>query len=142
MSLANLKAGIRNALKDDVTLKSAAGTSTDFVFDKIAPAAAVYPFIIVHVQAWEDEYTLSARAYIGYTVEITCWDTERSGALDSATATSMADRIDALLTNQAIAVTGKTVRYIRRVSGADALEYDDEGTGYIGISAIYAIELQ
>lgn len=142
MSLARLKAGIRNALKDDATLKAAAGTSTDFIFDKVAPERAVYPFVVFHVQSWEDEYTLSARAYTGYVVTIICWDNERSGALDSATITTMADRIDALLTNQTISVTGKTVRYIRRVGGEDLLEYDDLGAGYIGVGATYAIELQ
>jgi len=137
MSLGNLKAGLKTLLMADDTLMALCGDATDPIHDKVAYDEAAYPLIILKVGPFEDEYTLGQRRATGYEVALICFDT----GMNSADITSMADRIDTLLTDGALAVSGKTVTYCRRTGGDDDAEMDDTQT-YVRIQSNFRIEVQ
>lgn len=140
MSLA-VRTAIFNKLNGDATLTGYLGDPpsgmTESIFHNEAPAAANYSFIVFRKQSGTPAYTFGAQA----------WDDELwlvKGVDLSTTAITVdaiATRLDAVLTDAALTISGLTHMNTRRESDVEYSEVDD-GTMYVHAGALYRIRYQ
>lgn len=130
--MTTLKEALYSKLKNDVTLAAAVSG----VYEGIAPASATYPFLSYSVGNGEDSYTLGRRISTAYTVEVRCVD----DAASPATANTVMERVDAILTEAALAVTSRATWKVRR---ARTTEYDEQDgdTTYWHVVSEFEVEL-
>jgi len=130
--MTTLKEALYNKLKTDCTLKA----SVTGVYEGIAPASATYPFLSYQVTSADDAYTLGRRISTAYVVSVRCVDQ----AASPATANTVMDRVDAIMTDGTLAVTGKTTWKVRR---SHTTEYDerDGDTTYWHVVSDFEVEL-
>jgi hypothetical protein len=128
MSVATRRA-LYGKLSGDVTLNALLGTpATGYsksIYYQLAPQGANFPCVILSKQAGTPRYALGERAYDNDVWLIKGVDKNLSGdPVDN-----VASRLDALLTDGTISISGRTQLYLRRESDIDYSEVVD-GTVY------------
>lgn len=106
------------------------------VYDKLAPQGQAMPFVTFHKQAGDDTYRFGGRAWRTFLYLVKSVSQGES----SKTGNDIAERLDALLTDSGLAVTGYTTMLIQRESDIDYDEVDG-GERYHHIGALYRILL-
>lgn len=114
-----VKAAIYTKLAADSTL-TALLSGTAAIYHRVAPQGADAPYIVFNQQAGTPSYTMGQRAWdeLLYQVKGVTQDSS------SVVAGSIADRIDTVLTDQPLSVTGGSAFYVRRSSDVDYAEVD------------------
>jgi hypothetical protein len=127
LSVATRRA-IYGKLSGDTTLTGLLGAApasyTKSIYYGIAPEGAAYPFVIFNKQASTPYYALSERV-----LDNDVWlikGVDRSSGADVVDA--IASRLDALLTDGTISISGHTQLYLRRESDVD---YSEESDGVV-----------
>jgi len=108
------------------------GVTGVFRRKKPAGVSAEHPYIVFLLMADTDDYTLGGRAYQRHPYFIEALD-EGSSAVR---AQNILARVDALLNDAALSVSGRSTMYLRR---EQTIERDEEvsGTTYQRVGAIY-----
>lgn len=88
------------------------------IYYEMAPQGSRYPYVIFNKQASTPRYALGARAYDNDVWLIKGVD----GGSSADTVDSIASRLDALLTDATLSISGKTQLYLRRESDVDYSE--------------------
>lgn len=115
-------------LGGDATLTGTLGVTG--VFYDVAPDDQGYPFLTVALVTAPDEYTFGGRAWQPGRWQIRAWDQDTS----PRRAARIMARVDALLTDQALAPTGFGVMVIRREETLPPMT-DTDRTGGLQIRA-------
>jgi hypothetical protein len=130
MSLATRRA-LYGKMAGDTTLNNLLGTpATGYsksIYYQVAPAGAQYPLVVFNKQAGTPTYTFETGHAAIDTEVWTVKGVDRSDTADKADA--IADRLDALLTDGVLTISGAAQMYLRRQSDFDYPE-DDDGTIY------------
>lgn len=108
-------------LTGDATLAALIGTR---VYDGIAPQSATYPLVVLQHQAGVDAYTFAGRAFEDHVWLVRAVD--KAGSAD--TADDIAARIDDVLTDGALAITGRRQLYLKRETTVRYPEVDGDIT--------------
>lgn len=118
----------------DTTLNNLLGAPADdyakAIYYEVAPEGAAFPYVIFSKVSGTPRYALKA---LGYDNEI--WmvkGVDRSD--DSDPVETIATRLDALLTDATLSISGKTHLYLRRESDVDYAEVTD-GVRYLHAGA-------
>lgn len=129
MSLVNVRRAIHGKLRGDTTLMGLLATPpagySKSTWDDQAPDGAQYPYVIVSQSASTPRYAMGTLA-----MDNDIWlikGIDRNYTSDTADA--IADRLDVLLTDGALSISGKTQLYLRRESAVRYPEVAD-GTLY------------
>lgn len=127
MSVATRRA-IYGKMAGDATLTGMLGTPapgySKSIYYQRAPASAGFPYVIFTKQAGTPRYAIGARAFDNEVWFIKAVD--RSDTADVAD--NIASRLDALLTDGTISISGKTQLLLRRESDVD---YPEDADGVI-----------
>jgi hypothetical protein len=106
------------------------------VYRALAPQTATLPYIVYNEQAGTDQWTFNARTGKSTVYQVKAIDDGHSAANVSA----MSDRLDALLNDAALSVSGWSCKRIRRESDIEYAE-TDEGVIYHHIGGLYRIDI-
>lgn len=121
MSLVTQKALYGKMAGDSTLTNLLASPPTGYsksIYYEIAPTAATFPYVIFQEQASTPTYSFTA---VNFDNEVwTIKGVDRSTS--STIVRGIADRLDALLTDGTISISGKTQRYLRRESGVSYSE--------------------
>lgn len=124
MSVA-IRRALYGKMAADSTLTNLLGTPapgySKNIYYQQAPAKAQYPYVIFNKQAGTPRYAIGARAYDNEIWLIKAVD--RSDTAD--TADNIASRLDVLLTDSTLSISGKTQLLLRRESDVDYPETAD-----------------
>lgn len=124
MSVA-VRRAIYGKLSGDTTLTNLLGTAapgyTKSIYYQQAPEKAGFPYVVFSKQSSTPRYALGARLYDNDLWLIKAVD--RRDTADGADA--IASRLDALLTDASLSISGKTQLYLRRESDVDYPENSD-----------------
>lgn len=124
MSVA-IRRSLYGKMAGDTTLTGMLGTPptgySKSIFYQQAPEGASFPYVIFSKQAGTPRYTLKNRAYDNDIWLIKAVD--RNVTADPAD--NIASRLDALLTDATISISGRTPLYLRRESDVDYSEVVD-----------------
>jgi hypothetical protein len=124
MSVA-VRRAIYGKLSGDTTLTNLLGTAapgyTKSIYYQQAPEKAGFPYVVFSKQSSTPRYALGARLYDNDLWLIKAVD--RRDTADGADA--IASRLDALLTDASLSISGKTQLYLRRESDVDYPETSD-----------------
>lgn len=125
-------------LAGDTTLTSLLGTPaagySQGIYYEVAPQTAVFPYVIFNKQAGTPRY-----AYASLAMDNDIWlikGVDRATSADSVD--NIAARLDALLTDGTISISGKTQLYLRRESDVDYSETVD-GVAYRHAGATFRL---
>ncbi|MFH0980643.1 MAG: hypothetical protein V2A79_03780 [Planctomycetota bacterium] len=124
------------ALTGDGTLTGKL-SSAAAVYRRVAPPGAVCPYVMFAKQTGSDDYTFSQRAKSSMPYLVKAVDK----SLSADNANDIADRIDVLLTDVALTVTGKTLMYLRRETHVEYDEHAAGGVVYQHVGGIFRIEV-
>lgn len=124
MSVA-VRRAIYGKLSGDTTLTNLLGTAapgyTKSIYYQQAPEKAGFPYVVFSKQSSTPRYALGARLY-----DNDLWLIKAVDRRDTAdTADAIASRLDALLTDSTLSISGKTQLYLRRESDVDYPENSD-----------------
>lgn len=127
MSVA-VRRAIYGKLAGDTTLNNLLGSPptgySKSIYFEMAPDGAAFPYVIFARQAETPTYTLGSRAF-----DEDVWLVKGVDRSDSADAVdNVAERLDALLTDGAISISGRTQLYLRRETG---VSYPEESDGMV-----------
>lgn len=128
MSVA-VRRAIYGKLSGDTTLNALLETPapgfSKSIYYELAPEGAQFPYVIFNKQSGTPRYSLSSLA-----MDNDVWMVKGVDRSDSADAVdTIASRLDALLTDGALSISGKVQLYLRRESDLDYAEVTD-GTAY------------
>jgi len=132
---AAVRAGIYSKLTGDATLIAFLSGSTA-VYHAVAPDTATYPLVIFQKQASTPRYTHRQRAW-----DEELWTIKGVTRADSAVADNIASRLDALLTDGTLTITGKTFMSLRRESDVEYPDVDGDQI-YRHAGATYRLRYQ
>lgn len=107
------------------------------VYRQIAPQGSVEPYVVFQQQAGTDSYNFSARDARTLLYLVKAVDASTSGLR----AAQMAERIDTLLTDKPLTLTGWTNIRLRRESDVEYIE-TDAGKTYQHYGALYRIDVR
>lgn len=94
------------------------------IYYQQAPQGAQEPYVVFNKQAGTPSYALSAK-----TMDTDVWLVKGIDRSDTAdTADAISSRLDALLTDASLSISGKTHLYLRRESDVDYSEVVDGAT--------------
>jgi hypothetical protein len=110
-------------LGGDSTLTTTLGVTG--VFYDLAPDEQAYPFIVISLVTAPDHYTMGRRAWTEGHWQIRAFDGDRS----ARRAARVMARVDALLTDQPLTVTGHTALVVRRTDTLPPVTEIDSATG-------------
>jgi hypothetical protein len=119
MAANDIKAALYAKLTGDATL-SGLLSAGDAVYDGIAPIESNFPYVIVQKMDGRPQYTFSQRAFDTHVFLV-------KGVTKGATARragEIAARIDALLTDGALTISGGSLLYCRREQDVDYPDHD------------------
>lgn len=122
MSVNAIGSALYSALNGDATLGSLGMTG---VHMDLAPQAASYPFLVFGLVAAQDNYTFGVRSHQETRWQVTAWDEGRS----SLRAGRLMDRVDAILTDGTVTVSGYSTMLVRREEQVATSAERDEQTG-------------
>lgn len=127
MSVA-VRRSLYGKMSGDSTLTAMLGTPASgyakSIYYEQAPQGAQFPYIIFTKQSGTPSYALSARTYDNEMWLIKAVD--RSDSADAAD--NISSRLDALLTDGTISISGRSELYLRRESDVDYSEVIDGQT--------------
>lgn len=116
---------IYGKLSGDTTLNALLGTPASgyskSIYYQSAPQGARFPYVILNKQAGTPRYALGARAFDNDIWLVKAIDRNTS----ADTADAIAARIDSLLTDASLSISGRTQLYLRRESDIDYAETAD-----------------
>jgi hypothetical protein len=136
MSVINaLKTALTSRLAGDASLTSLQGGTA--VYDTQAPQGADAPFVIFQKVSAVPSYTMGQRAFDNTVVMVKSVTRGGSKALGG----SVAERIDALLDDLPLTISGATNLYLRRQQDIDYQE-TDKGVPIHHIGATYSVWVQ
>jgi hypothetical protein len=123
-------------LAGDVTLNALLATPppgrSKSIYYQRAPQGALFPYVILSKQAGTPRYALGDRAF-----DNDVWLVKGVDRNDTAdTVDAISNRIDVLLTDASLSISGRTQLYLRRVSDVDYPETVDDQT-YLHSGATY-----
>lgn len=127
-----VKAGLYAALAGDSTLTAFVGS--DAVYDGVAPQGKATPYIIFQKLTGVASYAFSGLAFDTHTFLVKAVDEDPS----AATVGSIAERIDAVLTDQDITLSSGTIMVLRRQQDIDYPEVAD-GRTFRHVGALYTV---
>lgn len=141
--------GIYGKLAGDTTLNNLLGTpAPDFaksIYHQVAPDKANYPFVIFNRQAGTPSYAftkpsaLETDIWLVKAIDSDSEDADAGKQIFSADrAESIAARINALLTDAALSISGAKLLSIRRQSDVDYEETED-GVSYRHCGSLYRL---
>jgi hypothetical protein len=128
--------GLFDKLTGDATLVALLASAAA-VYRRRAPQGSALPYVILAKQTGSDTYTYRLRVGSSMPFLVKAVTQGPSGVAAQA----IADRIDALLTDGAITVSGKTLLYCRRETHVEYDELAAGGTTYQHVGGIYRIEV-
>lgn len=132
-----LEVALFGRLGADATLVALLGAATEIYPDR-AGRSVVFPYIVYTLQPGStDEYTYGRRAYEELDYLIKAVD----AGVDSTAADAIMERVDALLTNQALTVTGYTLGRAHRLGRVNYPETADAGDQYVHRGGIWRFML-
>lgn len=130
-----LEQGLYNKLTGDSTLTAMlAGTAS--VFYGIAPDGEDAPYIVFNEQSDTPIYSLGAKSFDNVIYQVKAV----SAGTNQLTAGSIAERIETVLNDATLTVTGKTAAYCRKTSGVHFQE-EDHGRLHQHRGGLYRIYL-
>lgn len=138
MSVA-VRRAIYGKLAGDSTLTSLlhsppAGKSQS-IYHQVAPEGAEPPYVIFQKQSSNPSYSLAARDFDDELWLIKGVD----HSSDEDTVDAISSRLDALLTDGTLSISGKTLRYLRRDSDVEYSEVPSGGERWIHAGSIYRL---
>jgi hypothetical protein len=129
-SVVNVRRAIHGKLRGDTTLSNLLGAPpagfTKSTFDEVSPGGGEFPYVIVSQSSSVPIYALG-----GLAMDNDLWlikGVDKNISADRADA--IADRLDALLTDGSLSISGATQLYLRRDSAVRYSEVTD-GTKYV-----------
>lgn len=122
MSVNAMGSALYGALAADATLGSLGCTG---VYMDLAPQAATYPFLVLGLVASDDSYTFDVRSHQTAAWQVTAWDQGGS----ARRAGQLMDRVDQVLTDGTVTVSGYSTLMIRREGQVPTQAQRDEQTG-------------
>ena len=133
-----VRAGLYQKLSGDVDL-GALLSSQQAVYHAQAPSGAAFPYIIFHKQAGTPTYTFQTG---GAAFDNEVWLVKGiARSTSSNTVDAIAARLDAVLTDGSITISGKSVMWLKRESDVEYLETVD-GQQYRHAGALYRLIYQ
>lgn len=128
-----VEVGIYAKLSGDATLMA---TATG-VYHRKAPAGSVAPYVVFHKQSGIHDFALASRMWRDYLYLIKIVDQSDS----TSQAGTLLERIDTLLNDGTITVSGYSLMEMRRQSD---VEYDEvvEGVTWQHVGALFRIWIQ
>lgn len=121
--IAQVGSALVTALTADATLTSTYGMTGAHV--DLAPDAAAYPFVVLSLVTAPDVYTFAARAWTDGLWQVRAFD-DRPSTLRVA---QIMERVDAVLTDQALTVADHRTLVVRRMEALPTLPEIDEKSG-------------
>lgn len=104
------------------------------IYYEVAPQGAAFPYVIFSKQSGTPSYALTARNF-----DNDIWLIKAVDRSDSAdVADNIASRLDALLTDGTVSISGRTQCYLRRESDVDYSETVD-GTTYRHAGSLFRL---
>lgn len=128
-----VKAALWSRLATDGTLTTLLGGTA--VFDGVAPLGTGPPFVVYAWQGGGPEHSLSRHLW-----DNTLW-TVKAVTEGSSTvlAGQVAERIDVLLDDATLSISGATQLYLRRAEDVEYGEISDEGDRFNHVGAVYRL---
>lgn len=127
MSLATRRA-IYGKLAADTTLTNLLGTPApnfaQSIYHEVAPSKASFPYVVFNKQSGTPTYSLKTTAFNEDVWMVRATDRNTTADL----AEQIASRLDALLTDASLSISGQTQLYLRRESDIDYSEVTDGQT--------------
>lgn len=130
MSVA-IRRAIYGKLAGDTTLTNQLGTAAPgyakSIYYQKAPAKATYPYVVFSKQAGTPRYAIGAKAYDNevWLIKAVDRDNPSIGKETADIADAIATRLDELLTDSTLSISGKTQLLLRRQSDVDYPETTD-----------------
>ena len=134
MSVSSVKAALNTKLRGDATLTGYLNAGTASVYQNLAAQGDDAPYVIFQKQAGTPDYTFTGKAFDNDLYMVKAVTQGHSPAL----AGTIADRIDAVLTDGSLTISGGTHYYLRREADIDYTETGD-GVTYHHIGASYRV---
>lgn len=104
------------------------------IFYELAPSSAQFDYVVFSKQASTPSYSLAARNF-----DEDVWLVKGVGRADSAdNVDAIAARLDALLTDATLSISGRTHLYLRRESDVDYAEVTD-GVSYRHAGSLFRL---
>lgn len=132
--MASLEEALYAKLTSDATLMAIA---TGGVYNSLAIQSATYPLILFQQIRGTDQYTFTRRVSTQHRYQIKCINE----GYDNEPCRAAMERIDTLLTDQTLTVTGKTFWMARRISEFAYAEPALSGKAYQHVGGDWLIEL-
>lgn len=127
-------------LAGDTTLNNLLGTPADgyskSIYYQRAPSGADFPYVVFSKAAGTPRYTLGSRAYDNDVWLVKAVDRSDDTADTADPVDNIAARLDALLTDGTLSISGRTQLFLRRESDVEYPEVVD-GTLYRHAGAYY-----
>lgn len=121
--IAQVGSALVTAITGDSTITSTLGVTGAHM--DLAPDTAAYPFVTLSFVTAPDIYTFGARAWTDGLWQIRAWDNRPS----TKRVADVMERIDALLTDQTLTVTGYRTLVVRRMETLPTLPEIDTSSG-------------
>jgi hypothetical protein len=130
-----VKRGLRAKLAGDSGITTALGGTA--IYESLAPQGTDPPYVIYNKQSGVPKYTLGGSAFENqlYMVKVV------TEAPSMAGAGSIAERINGVLTDGALTMTGRTQLYLRRENDVEYVE-TDSGKRFNHSGALYRVITQ
>jgi hypothetical protein len=129
----SVRAAIYGLLSADATL-GALLASTTAVYDEEAPAEAAYPMVIFNRQSGQRDWT-----FAGEPMRPEMWLVKAvTHARSASTAEAIDARLETLLNDAGLSITGSTLLYLRRESDVKYSERDGQDT-YKHVGGLYRL---
>ena len=126
-------AGLYTLLNADATLVSLGSTGA---YRLVAPQGATLPYVIFSQMSGVDDYTFDGRSGRSLLYQVKAVTSGQS----ASTAEQMAERIDAVLTDGSLSVSGWTVLRCRRESDVLYTE-TSEGMTYNHVGGLFRVDI-
>ena len=132
-------AGMYTALNAD--MGTATGSLGDLgataAYRMIAPQTASLPYVVFNQQAGTDSWTMADRSHRSLIYQVQAVGDGHSGSVVSA----MNDRLDAVLNDKPLTLSGYTCKRIRRESDVEYVENTD-GVLYHHIGGLFRVDVE
>ena len=121
--IAQVGSALVTAITGDATITSTLGVTGAHM--DLAPDTATYPFVTIALITAPDIYTFAARAWTDGLWQVRAWDDRPS----TKRVADIMERIDAVLTDQTLTVSGHRTLAVRRMESLPTLPEIDPKSG-------------
>lgn len=144
MSVA-VRRALYGKLSGDTTLNGLLGAApsgySKSIYYEVAPEGADFPFVVFSKQASTPSYALASRVLDEDVWLIKGVGRSEASHADADAVDAIASRLDALLTDGTISISGRIQLYLRRESDVDYAEVED-GVIYQHAGSLYRLMYQ